>query len=81
MVKVADTPLPKRLEGVDLAVSICAEPNGRSTSGLKMEPKCIAIIQTTELGNPLALLIQVGQSQEKHNAQEERMPEEANAAV
>ncbi len=81
MVKVADTPLPKRLEGVDLAVSICAEPNGQSTSGLKMEPECIAIIQATELGNPLAFLLQVGQSQERHNAQEERMPEEANAAV
>ena len=66
---------------MDLAVSMCAKPNGRGTSGLKMEPKCIAIIQITELGNPLALLLQVGQSQEKHNAQEERMPEEANAAV
>ena len=66
---------------MDSAVSMCAEPNGRSTSGLKMEPKCIAIIQTTELGNPHALLMQVGQSQERHNAQEERMPEEANAAV
>lgn len=60
---------------------MCAEPNGQSTSGLKMEPKCIAIIQATELGNPHALLTQVGQSQERHNAQEERMPEEANAAV
>ena len=62
MVKVTDTPLPKRLEGMGSAVSICAESNGRSTSGLKMEPKCIAIIQTTELGNPFALLWQVGQS-------------------
>lgn len=62
MVKVTDTPLPKRLEGVGLAVSMCAKPNGQSTSGLKMEPKCIAIIQATELGNPLVLLIQVGQS-------------------
>lgn len=60
---------------------MCAEPNGRSTSGLKMEPKCIAIIQATELGNPHVLLLQVGQSQERYNAQEERMPEEANAVV
>ena len=37
-----------------------AELNGRSTSGLKMEPKCIAIIQAMELGNPLVLLSQVG---------------------
>lgn len=81
MVKVADTPLPKRLEGVDLAVSMCAEPNGRSTFGLKMEPKCIVIIQATELGNPLAFLLQAGQSQERYNAQEERMPEKANAVV
>lgn len=56
MVKVADTPLPKRLEGTDLAVSICAESNGHSTSGLKMEPKCIVTIQTTKLGNPHVLL-------------------------
>ena len=62
MVKVTDTPLPKRLEGEDLAVSMCAKPNGRSTSGLKMEPKYIVIIQTTELGNPFVLLLQVGQS-------------------
>ncbi len=81
MVKVADTPLPKWLEGMDLAVSMCAEPNGRSTSGLKVEPKCIVIIQATELGNPFVLLLQVGQSQERYNAQEERMPEEANAVV
>lgn len=81
MVKVADTPLPKRLESGDLAVSMCAKPNGQGTSGLKMEPKCMVTIQTTELGNPLALLLQVGQSQERYNAQEERMPEEADAAV
>lgn len=58
-----------------------AEPNGQSTSGLKMGPKCTAIIQTTELGNPRVLLLQAGQSQERYNAQEERMPEEANAVV
>lgn len=34
---------------------MCAVSNGQSTSGLKMEPKCIAIAQTTEQGNPLAL--------------------------
>lgn len=45
---------------------MCAEPNGQSTSGLKMEPKCIAIIQATELGNPHVLLLQVGQSQERY---------------
>lgn len=81
MVKVTDTPLSKRLEGVGLAVSMCVRPNGRSTSGLKMGPKCIAIIQTTELGNPLAFRLQVGQSQERYNTQEEWMPEKANAVV
>ena len=38
-----------------MAVSMCAVSNGQSTSGLKMEPKCIATVQTTEQGNPLAL--------------------------
>lgn len=38
-----------------MAVSMCAISNGQSTSGLKMEPKCIATVQTTEQGNPLAL--------------------------
>ena len=52
--------ITKTVRGRGLAVSICAELNGRSTSGLKMEPKCIAIIQAMELGNPLVLLSQVG---------------------
>ena len=34
---------------------MCAVSNGQSTSGLKMEPKCIATVQTTEQGNPLTL--------------------------
>ena len=34
---------------------MCAVSNGQSTSGLKMEPKCIATVQTMEQGNPLAL--------------------------
>lgn len=34
---------------------MCAVSNGQGTSGLKMEPKCIATVQTTEQGNPLAL--------------------------
>ena len=38
-----------------MAVSMCAISNGQSTSGLKMEPKCIATVQTTKQGNPLAL--------------------------
>ena len=38
-----------------MAVSMCAVSNGQSTSGLKMEPKCIATVQTTEQGNPLTL--------------------------
>ncbi len=57
MVKVTDTLLPKWLDGVDLAVSMCAEPNGRSTSVLKVEPKCIGInLSATELGKTLELL-------------------------
>ena len=38
-----------------MAVSMCAVSNGQITSGLKMEPKCIATVQTTEQGNPLTL--------------------------
>ena len=34
---------------------MCAVSNGQGTSGLKMEPKCIVTVQTTEQGNPLAL--------------------------
>ena len=63
-----------------MAVSMCAVSNGQSTSGLKMEPKCIATVQTTEQGNPLAL--PSGRSiVRRYNAQVGRMPEEANVSV
>lgn len=45
--------MTKRYEGVDLAVSMCAESNGRSTSGLKIEPKCIATDSDIGTGKPL----------------------------
>ncbi len=34
---------------------MCAVSNGQSTSGLKMEHKCIVTVQVMEQGNPLAL--------------------------
>lgn len=40
---------------MDTAVSMCVVSNGQSTSGLKMEPKCIVTVQATEQGNPHAL--------------------------
>lgn len=59
---------------------MCAVSNGQGTSGLKMEPKCIATVQSTEQGNPLALPL--GRSiVRRYNAQEGRMPEEANVSV
>ena len=60
MVKVTDTPLPKRLEGAGWRFRYALSRMDEAPPAKKMEPKCIAIIQAMELGNPLVLLSQVG---------------------
>ncbi len=52
--------MTKRYEGVDLAVSMCAESNGLGTSGLKIEPKCITTDSDIGTGKPLYAPFELG---------------------